>query len=149
MAIDDPKSLIEKLSDYTQVTFATWLQKTNSVAREEGDLNKLNPTILSAIRQTITGCSHPVVSGQLVTDTIVLPEAGLLEEHMEIVALNQKRVVVEVINPTTVRLDAPLSPPLGGTNTSILNLSNINLVSAINLGSNETRRTLIKAIAMS
>ena len=81
-----PKELKDKLSDYQKVSFAAWLEKTNVVAQEEGDLNSLSPQILNTLKA--------------------------------------------LANQTN-------------------DVTKINLVNAINHSFNETRRTLIKAIAMS
>lgn len=45
----NPKTLSQKLSDYHQVSFASWLEKTNLVATEEGDLNNLVSDIKSRL----------------------------------------------------------------------------------------------------
>ena len=86
MPTHNPKTLEDKLSDYHQVSFASWLEKTNVVAQEEGDLNNLAPTILNVLTQLATTNNDP---------------------------------------------------------------NEINLVNAINHSFNETKKTLIKAIAMS
>lgn len=44
-----PKPLNEKLADYHSESFATWLEKTNIVAREEGDLTTLDADIRSQL----------------------------------------------------------------------------------------------------
>lgn len=82
----NPKTLNEKLADYQQVSFASWLEKTNIVATEEGDLNNLAPGILQVLVNLANTSNDP---------------------------------------------------------------TQINLVNAINESFNESRRILIKAIAMS
>jgi len=48
-----PKTLQQKLAQYQNDSFDVWLQKTNVVATEEGDLNELNATILSNINDNV------------------------------------------------------------------------------------------------
>lgn len=44
-----PKTLSEKTTIYQNDSFSIWLQKTNIVAKEQGDLNNLETLILDAI----------------------------------------------------------------------------------------------------
>lgn len=44
-----PKTLLEKTTQYQNDSFSIWLQKTNIVAQEQGDLNDLETLILDAI----------------------------------------------------------------------------------------------------
>jgi len=48
-----PKTLQQKLAQYQNDSFDVWLQKTNVVATEEGDLNELNNIILSNINDSV------------------------------------------------------------------------------------------------
>lgn len=48
-----PKTLQQKLAQYQNDSFDVWLQKTNVVATEEGNLNELNATILSNINDNV------------------------------------------------------------------------------------------------
>ena len=44
-----PKTLAEKTAIYQNDSFSIWLQKTNIVAKEQGDLNDLEALVLDAI----------------------------------------------------------------------------------------------------
>jgi hypothetical protein len=44
-----PKTILEKTTNYQNDSFSIWLQKTNIVAQEQGDLNDLETLILDAI----------------------------------------------------------------------------------------------------
>lgn len=48
-----PKTLQQKLTQYQNDSFDVWLQKTNVVATEEGDLHNLNDVILSNINASV------------------------------------------------------------------------------------------------
>ena len=44
-----PKTLAEKTAIYQNDSFSIWLQKTNIVAKEQGDLNDIEALVLDAI----------------------------------------------------------------------------------------------------
>ena len=44
-----PKTLAEKTAIYQNYSFSIWLQKTNIVAKEQGNLNDLEALVLDAI----------------------------------------------------------------------------------------------------
>jgi hypothetical protein len=44
-----PKTLAEKTAIYQNDSFSIWLQKTNIVAKEQGNLNDLEALVLDAI----------------------------------------------------------------------------------------------------
>ena len=81
----NPKTASEKHTQYQNDNFNVWVQKTNIVAREEGDLNSLSANLLSELQSqttktgtvagtsgqyTITGTSTTFLSDYAVGDTI-------------------------------------------------------------------------------
>lgn len=50
----NPKTLAEKTAQYQNDSFSMWLEKTNIVASEEGDLNLLTEDVLTHIKNNET-----------------------------------------------------------------------------------------------
>ena len=149
----NPKTSLEKYTQYQNDNFNVWVQKTNIVAREGGDLNNLSQTLLSEVvasslkEGTVSGIQGAyVISG---TNTKFLSDVSV----GDIIKITINTTVIEsrvvaIGSDTSLTIENKI--PLTFSNQNYENLQPINLVSAINhVYDNETRRTLIRAIAMS
>lgn len=150
-----PRSLSEKLTRYATDNFDVWLRKTNITSREQGDLNHLDETILSRMmdkRYIAENCNHTkneVNQDELNKFTFTGLNGFSVDD--EVMVGVQFRLVKSVTEPTpgtfVIAVDAPFNPPL--SDSTVINVTSINLVKAVNESFEENRRTLIKAIAMS
>lgn len=149
----NPKTKLEKYTQYQNDNFNVWVQKTNIVAREGGDLNNLSANLLSELTSSTTRTG--TVSGILNSNTVTGSGTAFLTDVavgdvLKIVintTVLESRVVAIASN-TSLTLEAKL--PANFSGLAYENLQSISLVSVINsIYDNESRRILIKAIAMS
>lgn len=151
----NPKTLQQKLGQFQNDSFSTWMQKTNVTANETGDLNKISTSLLIELQSetsksgtisgslggtTITGISTSFVSdfsvGDVIKITIASPPKTI-----------EKRVS-SITNNTSLIIDTPFEENFSGATYE--NLRSLSLVSAINyMYDSESRRILIRSIAMS
>ena len=147
-----PKTLAEKTAQYQNDSFSIWLEKTNITAREEGNLNKLLPSILNALNTQLTGTASASASDLQTIAGVGTKFISELSKGDVIKFLdNSERVVTDVVNDTSFKINFPLSDAI--SNQVVHNISVLNLVNAINFTYDttmkEVRNVLIKAIAMS
>lgn len=153
--MSQPRSLSEKLTKYATDNFDVWLRKTNITVRETGDLHKLKTDILTRLlneQVSVNNCNHTVDAvGRLELNKFTYTGISAFVVDDEILVGVQFRSVKTVAEPTpgtfVITVDAPFNPQLN--NSTIINATTVSLVGAINEAYNESRRTLIKAIAMS
>ncbi len=149
----NPKAALEKYTQYQNDNFNVWVQKTNIVAREEGDLNNLSPNLLSELTATTikTGTVSGVLGAYTITGIGTTFLTDVLVGNIIKITINttvlETRVIAVTTN-TSLTIEAKIPATFSGL--AYENLSSLNLVSAINnVYDSETRRTLIRAIAMS
>lgn len=149
----NPKTKLEKYTQYQNDNFNVWVQKTNIVAREGGDLNNLSATLLGEL--TASTARVGTVSGNLNSNTVTGSGTTFLSsvsvgDVIKIVistTVLESRVVAVASN-TSLTIETKI--PANFSGLAYENLQSINLVSVINsIYDNEARRILIKAIAMS
>ena len=149
----NPKTKLEKYTQYQNDNFNVWVQKTNIVAREEGDLNNLSATLLSQL--TASSTRTGTVSGTLNSNTITGSGTAFLTQvsvgDIIKIVINSTALesrVVAIATNTSLTIETKIPATFSGL--AYENLQSINLVSAINtIYDDETRKVLIKAIAMS
>lgn len=149
----NPKTASEKHTQYQNDNFNVWVQKTNIVAREEGDLNNLSANLLSELTSVTTKTG--TVSGNLGSYTITGSGTTFLTDVAvgDIIKITINTTVIEsrvIAVATNISLTIENAIPVNFSGNAYENLKSLNLVSAINqVYDQETRRTLIRAIAMS
>jgi hypothetical protein len=149
----NPKTASQKYTQYQNDNFNVWVQKTNIVAREEGDLNNLSTNLLSELTSATTKTG--TVSGNLGSYTITGFETTFLTDVAvgDTIKITINTTVIEsrvVAVATNTSLTIESAIPVTFSGNAYENLKSLNLVSAINaVYDGESRRTLIKAIAMS
>ena len=148
------KTLNQKYTQYNNDSFNVWMQKTNSVSVEHGDLNNLSATLKTEISSTalktgtvgatedfyvLTGSGTTFTSDVSVGDIIQITTATPTVIERKVVQINSDtELLVEIKFPETF------------SGLSYENITIINLVSAINhIYDAEARRVLIRSIAMS
>lgn len=149
----NPKTALEKYTQYQNDNFNVWVQKTNIVAREEGDLNNLSTNLLSEL--TSTTARTGTVSGNLGAYVITGVGTSFLTDVSvgDIIKITINTTVIEsrvlaVASNTSLTIENKI--PINFSTQAYENLKSLNLVSAVNhVYDQEARRTLIRAIAMS
>lgn len=149
----NPKTALEKYTQYQNDNFNVWVQKTNIVAREEGDLNNLSANLLSELTSATTRTG--TVSGNLGAYVITGVGTSFLTDVSvgDIIKITINTTVIEsrvlaVASNTSLTIENKI--PINFSTQAYENLKSLNLVSAVNhVYDQEARRTLIRAIAMS
>lgn len=163
----NPKELKEKIGKFQNDSFSTWMQKTNVSANEIGDLNKISSVLLNELHaltlrpgqvsgvvggKVLTGVLTNFLTSASVGDVIEItisssPLITIERRVLEIGELNQSTGIIENTN-TKLIVDSPFEQTFN--NVTYKNLRSLSLVSSINyLYDSESRRTLIRSIAMS
>jgi len=149
----NPKTASEKYTQYENDSFNIWMQKTNVLSREQGDLNNLPPKVLTELQSTtarsgtVAGIIYEyVLTGTSTTFTTDVSVGDILKITTSTPTTIEARVI-QVTSDTSLTLDRKL--PEVFTGATYENLKELSLVSAINSIDDDIRRSLIRSIAMS
>jgi len=150
----NPKTASEKYARYENDSFNVWLQKTNVVSTEQGNLNNLDPSLLTEIQAltTRTGTVAGTLDGFELSGTTTFftsdVSVGDIIRIETATPTVMERRVVSITNDTTLIVDIKFSETF--SNESYENISFLSLVEAVNhTYESEIRRSLIRSIAMS
>jgi hypothetical protein len=128
-----PKPLIQKLAVFQSDSFNLWMQKTDTTAREVGDLNNISTNLLSELVSTtilsgtvstlllpVTKTNVTLVGG---SNQIVVNTTSDLHPKMSVsdggVFILPGTEIVSIINPTTIQINQNISGSPSGTNTLV------------------------------
>ena len=138
-----------------KLTFDLWRQRTNLVAKEQGDLEYLKQEIKDDISSTTQDYDLTIQSaGDIISRKSGESFKNALQVSQTIVADAQTKTIINIISDDTAQVDSAFTSDLTVDTAAVsTTVTPSNLVSAINaiinVTENKDRHMLIRAIAMS